>query len=139
MKLFKLNSRHQVNVNISEYLIDWENGRQVSKPQSKVADFLRPYWQGHIVCSEFRIPGSLLRVDFINFTRKIAIEVSPSGTHSFNKFFHKNRPTFGAAINREIDKAKWLEQNGINLIEVFDDDIDNLSEEWFKTKYDCDL
>lgn len=139
MKLYKLNSRTQVNVNIAKWLIDWDHLRQVSKPQTAVANFLRPYWQSHVVCMEFIIPGSLLRVDFVNFTRKLAVEVSPKATHSFSSFFHKNRPTYGASFNRELDKADWLEQHGIKLIEIFDDDLPHLSLSWFKFKYDVDL
>ena len=139
MKFKKLNSRVEVNVNIARYLIDWDNIRNVSKPQTKVAEFLRPYWRGHVVCMEFRIPSTLMRVDFINFTRRIAIEVSPSATHSFNAFFHENRFKFGAAMDRDNNKAKWLEQNRIKLVEVFDNDLDALSPAWFKSKYDIDL
>ena len=135
----KLNSRRMANVNITRYLHEWEGGRKVSGPQSKVSDFLKPYWRHHVVCSEFVIPGSRLRVDFVNWTRRIAIEVSPSGSHSFNPFFHKSRPGFGAAMHREFDKAEWLEQVGVRLIEVFDEDLDNLSPEWFQEKYGVTL
>lgn len=139
MKLPKLNSKALVNVDISDYLIDWTQKRKVSAPQAKVVAFLRPYWRGHIVTEEQRIPGSLLRIDLINWTRRVAVEVSPSGSHSFNAFFHKNRPRFGAAMNREMHKGEWIERVGLKLVEVFDDDLDALSPDWFKSKYDIDL
>ena len=136
-KFFKPNSKVQINVNIQEYFVDWN--RVVSKPQKQVKDFLRPYWKSHIVLEEFRIPSTLWRVDLINMTRRIAVEVSPKGSHSFNTFFHRDRFKFGAAMDRDNNKAKWVENNGFVFVEVFDDDLDNLSPEWFKSKYDIDL
>ena len=42
-------------------------------------------------------------------------------------------------MHREFDKAEWLEQVGVRLIEVFDEDLDNLSPEWFQEKYGVTL
>jgi len=136
MKFKKLNGGI-ANVNVSQYRINWE--RSVSAPQKKVKDFLRPFWAGHVILEEARIPGSLLRVDLINLTRHIAVEVSPKGSHSFNPFFHKNRPKFGAAMHRELDKAAWLEANGFKLVEVFEEDFDKLSPAWFLETYGITL
>ena len=138
MKLTKLNKPGQfANVNISDYLIDWD--RRVSGPQMKVKCFLRPYWKTHVVTEELVVPGSRLRVDLIDWTRRIAVEVSPKGTHSFNAFFHKHRIGFSSAVGRDLDKAKWLEENGLKLVEMFDDDLDALSPAWFQTKYGITL
>ena len=138
MKFTKLNnSRVQVNINIAKYLVDWD--AIVSRPQKFVKDFLYPYWSACIVLEEFRVPGSLLRVDLLNVSRKIAVEVSPSSTHSFNRFFHKNRPAFGRAVGRELDKSRWLEREGYQLIEIFEDDFCRLSKEWIFEKYGVTL
>jgi hypothetical protein len=137
MKFKKLNSAREVNVNVSKYLIDWDHA--VSKPQKAVKDFLYPFWKGHIVLEEFRIPGSLLRIDLLNLTRRIAIEVSPSSSHSFNKFFHKDRFRFGRAVGRDLQKRPWCEQNDIQLIEIFDTDIPLLSRKWFKDVGEIEL
>lgn len=138
MKFTKLHKPNiKVNVNVSEYLCDWH--KVVSKPQKKVKDFLYPYWNGCVVLEEFRIPGSLLRIDLLNLTRKVAVEVSPASTHSFNEFFHKNRFRFGASVRRELDKQEWIEQNGFKLVEVFEDDLDILSPKWFLEKYDITI
>ena len=132
------NSRIFVNVNIAKYLIDWDRTRG-SKIQKRVKDFFYPYWRACIVCEELRIPKSLLRVDLMCISRKIAVEVSPSSTHSFSRFFHKNRPAFGRAVGRELDKAKWLEREGYQLIEIFEDDLGRLSKEWVLEKYKITL
>ena len=137
MKFRCLNSTQEVNVNTMPYLIDWD--RVVSKPQKKVKDFLRPYWQGHVVLEEFRIPRTRMRVDLLSLTSHVAVEVSPAGSHSFNEFFHKNRQNFRVAVGREFDKAAWLEQNGFTLVEVFDDDMDKLSRKWFRETYNLEL
>lgn len=137
MKFYPLKGNRQVNVNIAQYLIDWDH--KVSGPQKQVTDFLRPYWKTHVVLSEFRIPSSLLRCDIVNVTTHVAIEVSPKGTHSFNRFFHHNRVKFGAAMQRELDKAAWLERNGFTLCEIFDEDLPVLSRQWFREKYNVEL
>lgn len=138
MKLTKLNKPGQfANVQITDYLIDWS--RKVSGPQMKVKRFLHPYWKTHVVTEELVIPGSRLRVDLISWTRRLAIEVSPSSSHSFNRFFHKTRIGFGSAVGRDLDKAKWLEENGLKLVEMFDADLDALSPAWFQTQYGITL
>lgn len=136
MKFVGANGR-VYNVNIAPYLIDWS--RKVSVPQFKVKSFLKKYWDSKVVLEEFRLPGTRLRADLMNVTNKVAVEVSPKSSHSFNKFFHKNRVNFSSAMGREIDKVKWMEANGYTLVEVFDEDFDKLSPEWFKEKYDVDL
>lgn len=137
MKFYKLNSNKQVNINISDYLIDWN--RKVSKPQKRVKDFLYPFWKTQVCLEEFVIPGSRLRCDIVNLTKKIVVEVSPSSTHSFNKFFHKNKFTFKASINREFDKEDWCKQSEFKLVEIFDEDMNILSPKWFVDNYEIVL
>lgn len=139
MKFYPPNSNTPVNVNVSEYLIDWNPAREVSKPQAAVKRFLHPYWKAHVVLEEFRVPKRLWRIDLMSLTSRVAIEVSPSKSHSFNRFFHRNRTRFGAAMKRELEKAAWLERNGFVLCEIFDEDIPVLSREWFRDKYSIEL
>ncbi len=139
MKFKKLNSQKEINVNVSEYILNWE-GHFVSGPQTKVKDFLKPYWILDLVLGEFPIPGTKMRVDFINISKKIAIEVSPKSSHGFNKFFHKERVGgFLAAFKRDADKAIWLEQNGFTLVELTDEDLADLTKEKIKEKFEVNL
>ena len=139
MKFKKINSGREVNVNVSKYLIDWE-GREISGPQTKVRDFLRPFWKFKTVLSEFVIPGSKQRIDFLNLSDMVAVECSPSSSHSFNSFFHKNREGgFLAALKRDQGKEEWLEENGFVLVTLVDEDLKDLTKERFKTKFDCEL
>lgn len=123
MKLYNLKGK-PIDFSVTKYQIDWD--KTVSKPQKLVKDVLYTYWKDHFVCEEMRIPGSKMRIDLINFNLEIAIEVSPSSSHEYNKFFHKNRMEYMKAKKREIQKAEWCEVNGIELIELFDEELKNI-------------
>ncbi len=139
MKFKKLGSNREVNVNTSNYTLNWE-GKFVSGPQTEVKDFLFPYWKYDCVLGEFLIPGSRLRVDFLNLTKKIAVEVSPKSSHGFNKFFHKERVGgFLASVKRDEDKAHWIENSGFYLIELRDEDLKDLTWQRFKDKFEIEL
>lgn len=129
MKFYKLNSTRQVNVNIIRFLVNWQ--RKVSGPQLEVKRFLYPYWKTSVVCEEFVIPGSRLRIDLLNLTKRVAVEVSPSSSHSYSQFFHKSKVGFGNAMKRELGKTEWLERNGFTVVEVLDEDMPRLSRAWF--------
>ncbi len=113
----------------NEYLIDWD--RKVSKPQKLVKEFLRPYWRTSVVGEEVRVPGSKCRLDLVNFTRRIVVEVSPSSSHDYNSWFHKNRFKFGDAVQRDLDKVGWCDRNGFHYVELGDEEIGNLSVKLF--------
>ena len=130
MRVTSLKGDRPYKLDPTEYLIDWE--RKVSKPQKLVKEFLRPYWQTSVVGEEVRVPGSKCRLDLVNFTRRVVVEVSPDSSHSFNKFFHKNRFKFGGAVQRDLDKVSWCDRNGFTYVELGEDDIANLSVALFK-------
>lgn len=132
MKFKKLNSQKIVNVNLSKYYIDWSH--KVSGPQKLVKDFLKPFWKTDCVLEEFLIPGSRLRIDLFNISKHIVIEVSPLQHVEFNEFFHKTRAGFLEALKRDMDKRKWVEDNGFNILEVYEEDMGKLTKQWFKDK-----
>lgn len=72
-----------------------------------------------------------LRIDLVNISRRIAVEVSPNSSHSFNKFFHRDRMGFGAAVKRDLDKQAWCLKNNFQYISLDEEDIDNLSKKLF--------
>lgn len=138
MKFYPPNSDKPINIDIAKYRIDWD--RVVSKPQKAVKDFLYFYWKGKIVLEEFKMPGSRFRFDIFNVTDHIIVEVSPRKVHGeFNKFFHRTRLGYAKSIKRDVSKYDWAEKNGFTLVEVFDDDINMLSREWFREKYGVEL
>lgn len=127
------------NVAVKDYLIDWD--KTISKPQKKVKDFLFPFWKNHVCLEEFKIPRTLLRIDLMNLTRRIAVEVSPEATHrEYNKHFHAgNRMNYVNTLKRDAMKEEWIKANRFTFIELYDEDINNLSIELFYTKFDTIL
>lgn len=131
MEFLTLSGRTR-KVNVTPYLIDWD--RKVSGPQKTVKDFLRPYWSHDSVMEEFRCPGSLLRVDLLNLSRGIMIEVSPTKVHAtYNPFFHGSLSGYRDVIKRDLEKAHWGEINGYKVIEIVDADFP-LTLAWFASQ-----
>ena len=138
MKLYNVNGR-LVGKDVVKYRIKW-NKKCRSKIQYKVKQFLKPYWKNHICFEEFPVFGTRLKVDMINFTRKVAIEVQGNQHYSFNKFFHSNsRLKYLESIIRDNQKQNWLELNKIKLIEILENEVDNLSKKFFYEKFNLKL
>lgn len=138
MKFTKLKGEKLANVNVFSYKLDFDNIKG-SKPEILVKTFLKSLWSNDLVLEEFRIPGSKLRIDIVNINKKIAVEVSPSGTHSFNKFFHKNVIGFCQRLDKEIQKSEWCIKNGFVCVELGDEELKDLTKKMFKEKYNVDL
>jgi hypothetical protein len=138
LKLLTLNGGHSFTVNFAKYKIDWT--KSPSKIQRKVQDFLLPYWEFDTVLSEYRIPGSLLRLDIFNCTKGIIVEISPEDHHGqFNKFFHKDRNHYLHSIKRDFAKIEWANKNNLNLVELNYMDVNNLSPKYIKDKYGINI
>ena len=118
--------------------IKW-NIKRASDAQYRTKLFLKEFWEQDAVFEEFVIPGSRLRVDFINFTKKIAVEVSGRQHEEFNKFFHKNRLGFIKSVKRDFQKIKWLEINDIKLIEIYDHETYTLNKKEIEEKFSVTL
>lgn len=138
MRLLNIHGR-LVSKNISRYTINWESACR-SKIQFSVKQFLKPYWRNHFVYEEVPVFGTLLKVDIINFSRMIAVEIQGQQHTSFNKHFHNNsRETYRRSIIRDVKKEKWLEINNIKLVEVHWNEVEDLSASFFKEKYNIVL
>lgn len=131
MKLRDSNGRETLIHKPELYAIKWD-GKCRSKFQSKVREFLRPYWKTHMVFEEFPIPHSRLSIDFFNWTRKVAVEVQGEQHLKYNKFFHGNhRLKYLQQLKRDDKKLEFCERFGIVLVEIYPTDI--LSEDLFKS------
>ena len=129
MRLYNIKGKLQSRL-VSKFLIDWDK-KSRSKIQFKVKQFLKPYWQNHIVYEEFPVYGTRLKVDLLNATKKVAVEVNGRQHSSFNKFFHNNsRAEYLKSIKRDVEKANWLELNEYTLIEIEEDEVPNLGREF---------
>lgn len=138
MRLFNVNGR-AVFKNVSKYRIDWEKPSR-SKIQFKVKQFLKEFWQSNIVYEEFPVYGSRLKVDIVNMTKRIAVEVNGAQHDSFNKFFHSNsRLKYLDSIKRDVIKAEWLEKNNFRLLEINEDEIASIDRLFFINKFNITL
>jgi hypothetical protein len=133
MRLLNVNGT-LVNKNVRKYLINWE-GKSRSKLQYKFKRFFYPYWKDHIVYEEFPVYGSMLKVDLLNATKKIAVEIQGDQHESFNKFFHDNsRLKYLQSIKRDVKKEKWLEMNEFKFLQVYESDLKTLSPQYIEEK-----
>ncbi|MBC8411086.1 MAG: hypothetical protein H8E12_20575 [Rhodobacteraceae bacterium] len=122
--------------NVKKKIIDW-GAPSKSKRQREVKKFLKKYWQNHVVFEEFPVAGTRLSIDFYNANKKIAVEVQGSQHTKYNSFFHGgHKNNYLEQLKRDEMKFKFCELNEIQLIEIYDGDIINLS--LFK-KFDVSL
>ena len=134
MRLLNVNGR-LVNKNVQKHRIKWDD-KSASKVQFRAKQFFKEYWKSHVVYEEFPVYGTRLRVDLINFTKKIAIEVHGQQHFKFNKFFHSNsRIKFFQSMKRDWEKTEWLELNDIKLVELEEKDVDKLSIDFLEDKF----
>ena len=122
--------------NAKKRIIDW-SAPSKSKRQREVKKFLKKYWQNHVVFEEFPVAGTRLSIDFYNANKKIAVEVQGSQHTKYNSFFHGgHKNNYLEQLKRDEMKFKFCELNDICLIEIYYDDIINIS--LFK-KFDVSL
>jgi len=130
MRLLDLRGR-LVNRNVTRFLIDWDK-KSRSKFQFRVKQLLKPIWFSHIVFEEFPVFGSLLKIDFYNATKKIALEANGIQHEKFNKFFHNDTPTqWVNSLRRDMQKHEWCEKNDIRLIEIIETDLRDLKQDFY--------
>lgn len=134
MRLYNINGK-LVNKNVNKYLIKWDK-KSRSKLQFRIKQFLRQYWENQIVFEEFPVYGSLMKVDIINATKRIAIEVNGNQHSEFNPFFHdKSRLKYLGSITRDYQKHEWLTKNNFKIIELEESEEDKISVDFIKEKY----
>lgn len=127
MRVKKLNSDKIVSITTYKYLINWETDGN-SKPERLFRDLIYKYWKNQIILFQFRIPGSLLKIDFLNVNKRLAVEIDGAQHDKFNPFFHNNsKNTFVQAMKRDIDKDEWCEDNQIKILRLNEEDLDNFS------------
>ena len=77
-----------------------------------------------------------MKVDLINMTKRIAVEVQGDQHEKFNKFFHNNsRANYLRSITRDHDKMIWLENNNFKILEIFKEDLPPLSKKYILDKF----
>ena len=138
MRLYDVNGR-LTSKTLTKYLIKWDAPCR-SIIQFKVKQFLKPYWKNMIVYEEAPCFGSQLKVDILNLTLKIAVEVQGKQHHSFNKFFHNNNTAVWLkSIKNDDKKLRWLEKNEIQLWEIMEEEVPKLDKQFFVDKFGVTL
>jgi hypothetical protein len=137
LRLKNINGR-EVNKIVTPYLIKWK-AKSRSKFQFSVKQFLEPLWRHQICFEEFPVYGTLQRVDFLNATKKIAIEVNGRQHTEYVEHFHKNRANYLRSIKRDWVKTEWLESNDFQLVEIEIQDLPHLSPEWIDEKFGIEI
>lgn len=121
----KGNIRH---LNEKRYLIDWE-GPSLSNFQKSVKEFFSFYWEGERVGEEVTLPYTRLRVDIVNFTRKIAVECNGKFHAEHTSYFQKTKEDFHWQVTKDVQKEMLLELNGFRVIEIYEKNMP-LTEPW---------
>ncbi len=116
----------------NKYKINWQK-KAPSKGAQAVKDFLKTHCYGHILFEEYRLPKTLLRVDFLDATKKMAIEFQGEQHDTFNKHFHGDKIGFWNSIKRDVKKWEILQKNDFLLIEIKDEDLP-LTRDFFKNQ-----
>lgn len=116
------------NINEKKYQIRWQ-GPSLSVFQRKIKIFFSDYWDKDSVGEEVLLPNTKLRVDIMNFTRKIAIECNGQFHSKFTPYLQKDLNTFRKQVARDVLKEHLLELNGFRVIEIYEKNMP-LSEEW---------
>lgn len=139
MRVKRFKSDKLVLINTHKYKIDWAKSG-ASSLETRFRDLIKPFWRNSIVLYQLRIPGCLLRIDFLNVNKKIAVETSGIQHSTFSPFFHRNsRLNYKDGIKRDLDKLKWCEDNNIKLIELYEEDLDKFSLEYIIEKFGIDI
>jgi hypothetical protein len=127
-----------VSKNLTKKTVDWDKPTR-SKFQTSVKNFLRPYWEHHIVYEEIPVVGSSrLSLDIFNATKRVALEIQGRQHMQYIPFFHQTRQDFRKQLERDDIKETWCKLNNIILVEIHPEDLP-LSESWFYKNYNIVL
>ena len=126
MRVKRLNSNKEVLIRVNKYLINWGNSGD-SGLERQFRDLIYPYWKGQIILFQCPVIGTLLRIDFVNCNKRLAIEIDGPQHESYNKYMHGNRAGYLSSIKRDIFKERFCEQNNIKLLRLKQYDLDNFS------------
>ena len=130
MKLLNVRGK-MVDKAVNQYAIDWD-AKSKSIIQFQVKQFLKPFWKGCIMYEEFPVFGTQQKVDLVNATLRIAIEVNGPQHSQFHYFHGGNPQEYLKAVKLDMQKTEWLEKNNFKLIEINWDEVPTLSKEFFQ-------
>ena len=123
MKVIGFNGR-EYNWHLSKHSKTKSEDRSVrSTYHLRARSLLAEIFHSYIILEEVKLPGSVaahkrsvLYLDFYIPNLKLAVEVHGEQHYKFNSFFYKSKIDFIRAQNRDEDKIRWCELNGIELV-----------------------
>ncbi len=121
--------------NVESRRVNWSGGSR-SKIQQKIKQFVHKIWLLDRVYEEFPVYGTRLSLDLYNANRNIAIEIQGKQHTSYIEHFQRDRANFLHQLKKDEDKAKFCNINGIILIEIFEEEMKEMTFEKFKDIYD---
>jgi hypothetical protein len=116
-----------------KYAIKW-NGDSLSFFQFNVKQFFKKYWKDDVVGEEVLLPQTRLRVDLMNFSRKIAVEVNGLFHVEYTTYFQNSVEDFEKQVYRDVLKEHLLEKNGFEVIEIYEKNMP-LKEKWIESVF----
>lgn len=135
MKLTLINTKHKpYKKTVTKYLIKWDEPSK-SKLQYRFKQLFKKYWIGHTVFEEFPVFGTRQRVDFVNISLNIAVEINGLQHDKYTPHFHKNTQGFIKSLRLDREKREWLEMNNFNLIELMESDEKLFSPKYIEKEY----
>lgn len=117
-----------------KYRIDWAKTAP-SQGAQFVKSFLKKFCFNDIVYEEFRIPTTKMRFDFLNQTKRFIIEFHGKQHEEYNAHFFKSRAGYLNSIKRDGLKLLEAERNRYKLIELYVEDLDFLTRDFLKNKF----
>jgi len=120
MKILDLDNKERI-WSLHGYTVNGGNDRAArSQYHLKARQLLREAFPTLTVLEEVGIPirrGEMVYVDFYIPLRRLAFEVQGEQHFKYIPHFHHTLSNFRKAKTRDYDKKRWLEQNGITLVE----------------------
>lgn len=115
-------------LSVKRFLINYDSP-SLSLFQSSVKKFFQPFWSEDVVCEEVILPDTKLRVDIMNFTKKVAIEVNGLFHVQYSPHFQKTEEDFEKQVFRDVYKEHLLQKNGFEVLEIYEKNMP-LTPEW---------
>jgi len=131
---WKMPNGKEVTHKDSQYRIDF-NKKAPSKLAQIFKDWIKENAPHYIWYDEYRLPGGLLRVDFLCSSKRVCFEINGEQHTKFVPFFHGSRNALKDQIKRDIQKIKFLEDNNFRVIELEEKDLKQLSREYLKKNF----
>lgn len=117
-----------------QYRVDFD-GDQGSEFSAEVLDFFYPYWKYDVVFAEHPVPGTKMRWDFVNQTKRVILETDGDQHHDPQNHWNKIKPgAWLKQVKHDADKDKIAEKNGYTVVRIRECDLP-LTKEWVQETF----